>query len=426
MSIDFRVKSVAMELSNVIVSLETPQQVDLITSKVQAVLAEAKPFSEDPSIKKLLLQLEDSLNSHDLKELGEKVHGITLPHLGGAAMIDPWEKTKTTVGNKEILSLVALDKAINAFKDNAYFKGRTALLALQGLQNCDSSPEMRIKILELKTLVQKSEEEYKPNHLPEKMGKLFSVVMNSAARIFHPKDWHSSEFRILELLKKTPEKFGLTPDQIFETAKMIIEEFPEKVDFLVNNLSQFGMKPELRIQKNDKKILWYDSKCKIAELVSNKDHGRLKLLVENSATLNVPWFTPEWLLNNVEEVGLSRKQRLEVLKQLFEKYPKALDDEKIKGICYVTICEYQGTHCSRGRQIKKPDFTSDQFLEMAKTVDGSLARDAELFNLTQEQSIQLIMIDLSRHPATTSESHLDLVFWQEKKGSLVFNPSSVF
>lgn len=185
----------------------------VIGQKVQEVLSEARVFQEDPSVRESLVRLEVALNSQGLAALSEKVRGVV------AFPLNLQEK------KSDRQTVAALDRAIASIKrGNSVLAAREGLVALRGVRGLEDV-EVRRKILELKLLVEKQQEVTK-KMLPGIVRNTclgFSSMLNMAHSLLHPQDWHSSEVLIKDLLEKEPERFGLNPEQLYETAQRIIE-----------------------------------------------------------------------------------------------------------------------------------------------------------------------------------------------------------
>ncbi len=403
---------------NIIDSLNSREPLDIVAPKVEDFIKQAKFFSKDTAVENLIVDLETALTAHSYDDLSKKVHEVFCS----------MKLSNKAASAKEARSITLLDKAISQYENamrqpwsypenfgNVFSsKGRNALLALKSIQNCENNIEIRCKIIELKVLIERDLYYFSAT------AHFFSKVKNVAYQIFQPIHWRSSNERILELLKADPKRFGLTKDQLFETAQMIIEKYPEKIDFLINNREIgkiFDWRPVLYFKKPKEVGLdpyGFKERSVKTFTVFIGEHGLqyLKDHLEENMNLFGKNVSPEqarkWLIENVETFGLEKKRRFEILKRLAEKDPEAsmkmlyayqMESTRIRGDWGE---DYQGTFGA---------MTSDELLEISRVIEGPAIRGlARFFSmLTKPHGWEFMKLAMEKD--STGFNPNDIVFY---------------
>ena len=163
-----------------------------ITSKVQSILTSSSSICEDPAIMGLFKNLETSLELHGLKDLSQKVDQLVVTRQKSEQTITNFQRTFKAY--QEVAKFIIggyFCREIRALQPTA----QELLQALKSLSGWENHMETRLALLELKGLLDIREKEA---GLSKSWG--FSLLGS----------YYSAEASLLQLLQKSPEKFGLT------------------------------------------------------------------------------------------------------------------------------------------------------------------------------------------------------------------------
>lgn len=207
MSIRPKLQTACSDLEKLIHAVETTAlDENEITSKVQSILLNAPAICEDPVITNLFRELDFSLNHHGLNEISQKVHQLVVIKKEFDETILHFHK--------------ALKDFLDATESGIGAAAHELLYRLKNLSGWENDLETRYALLELKQILEGRE---KLLHLSESWG---FFILGS---------YYAAEPFILQLLQKSPERFGLNEEQVQKTVDMSLKGDLEGIKLLLLN-----------------------------------------------------------------------------------------------------------------------------------------------------------------------------------------------
>lgn len=183
-------------------------------------------------------------------------------------------------------------------------------------------------------------------------------------------------------LAKRSEPFGLTDDQLFEIATLIVEKHPEHLDFLFNNLNRFGLSQMMTIKGTEGV-----KRLSITEL------NEITKKITERVPIDVISKTPGLEFKEYEAKGLPSEKRAAILKLIAQKHPGSISLENFAEMSVIRV-----GFCIEN----KPDyncfaygfvFTKEEFAELAIHFGPPLLRAIAFFanvtSLNQDQAFAL-------------------------------------